>query len=71
VGCLVCQECCPENAGLLRVHDTGIVFGAAETAALCGPAAPEVLASLQARLESLGLLKFQSVLGRNLAALQP
>ncbi len=70
VGCLICQECCPENAGLLRVEDSGVVFDAEETAALCGPAPrPEVQASLQAKLEALDLLKFLPVLGRNLRAL--
>ena len=68
VGCLICQECCPENAGLLRVEDTGVVFDAEETAALCVPGAP-VPASVQVKLEALGLLRFQPVLGRNLRAL--
>jgi hypothetical protein len=55
---------------MLRVEDSGVVFDAEETAALCGPAPrPEVQASLQAKLEALDLLKFLPVLGRNLRAL--
>ncbi len=40
VGCLACQEACPQNAGRLRVVDLEPVFTEEETALLLGSASP-------------------------------
>lgn len=72
VGCMYCQETCPENAGLFRLESTGVSFSADETATiLAGDGPPRVSAgrtSLQ-RLTDLGLDDYAEMLGRNLRAL--
>ncbi len=75
VGCMACQEACPVNRGLLRFEDLEPVFTAAETERLLaeptGPAKDEVddlWRDIQAKLAELGLPGYESILGRNLAA---
>jgi epoxyqueuosine reductase len=34
IGCMVCQEVCPYNQGLLKTRDSGVIFDKAETSAL-------------------------------------
>ncbi|UCE60120.1 MAG: hypothetical protein JSU63_22085 [Phycisphaerales bacterium] len=72
IGCMRCQEVCPENAGLLRTESSGLAFSADETAAILrhdesteAPANPSVVA----RLETVGLEDYAPMLGRNLRAL--
>jgi epoxyqueuosine reductase len=70
VGCMRCQDCCPENRGVARwVEDRG-EFSEPETAALLqrGDAAG-LPAPLAAKLRSLELSYDAPLLGRNLAAL--
>jgi epoxyqueuosine reductase len=70
VGCMACQEACPQNAGLPRVEDTGVVFDAEETAALLDPPGTWTgRAGVDAKLVELGLEGYRPVLGRNLRAL--
>ncbi len=72
IGCMTCQEVCPCNEGLLKTKDSGVVFDERETAALLAgaeAAAPALHASIQTKLESIGLAGIRNVLGRNLALL--
>jgi epoxyqueuosine reductase len=71
IGCMVCQEVCPCNEGLLKTRDSGILFEKAETAALLtgGEMTPELNASIQAKLERIGLAGIKTVVGRNLSLL--
>ncbi len=71
VGCLLCQRPCPANPEL-PVEETGIVFSAQETEALLagrtdrdGPARD----GIRAKLDRLGRMREEAVLGRNLRAL--
>jgi epoxyqueuosine reductase len=71
VGCMACQEACPQNAGRYREESTGLVFSLEETNELLGDVrepdgTPARRAS--ARLQSLGMTE-TAVLGRNLRAL--
>jgi epoxyqueuosine reductase len=72
VGCMACQEICPQNEGLLAVEDSGVVFDARETAALLdgdGVSDPAVGASVLGKLTGLGIAGYSAVIGRNLALL--
>ncbi|HEY9593424.1 MAG TPA: 4Fe-4S double cluster binding domain-containing protein, partial [Spirochaetia bacterium] len=71
VGCMVCQEICPRNDGLLSVRDTGVEFTREETRALLGGAweSTAVADAIRARLAGIGLDGYADVIGRNLAAL--
>ncbi len=70
VGCLICQDSCPENAGLLRMEDAIVSFTRTETAALLAEdlKAP-VWDTIRAKLDLLDLRDYESVLPRNLRAL--
>jgi epoxyqueuosine reductase len=71
IGCMTCQEVCPRNQGLLKTRDSGIVFDKAETSALLagGDMTPQLNASIQEKLDRIGLAGIRAVVGRNLAAL--
>ncbi len=71
VGCLECQQTCPQNAGLLRVEPSGVVFDRKETSALLSgqPLASPVSEAIRAKMESLALAHYMPVLARNLANL--
>ncbi|MGE5485487.1 MAG: 4Fe-4S double cluster binding domain-containing protein [Ignavibacteriales bacterium] len=66
VGCMICQEACPMNAGLLRVETVETAFSGEETAAILAGRHVEGIAS---RFASLGLQGFERDAGRNLRAL--
>ncbi|MEW6226855.1 MAG: 4Fe-4S double cluster binding domain-containing protein [Bacillota bacterium] len=72
VGCLICQETCPQNVGLLRVEPAGASFTEEETRAILsngedrsGP----VWDTIKAKLDMVGFVGFESIIGRNLRAL--
>ena len=71
VGCLSCQRACPANPKL-PVERTGIVFSADETEALlqgrAGSGGP-ITDGIRAKLDRLGRVHEEPVLGRNLVAL--
>jgi epoxyqueuosine reductase len=70
VGCLRCQDRCPENGRVGRWVEDRAEFSEGETAVLLGLDAPDSPpASLPAKLEGLGLSYDLRLLGRNLAAL--
>ncbi len=72
IGCLICQESCPENAGLLRMEDAAVAFTHAETAAiLAGAAATPIWKTIREKLAALDLGEYEPVLSRNLRALIP
>lgn len=70
VGCLRCQDRCPENGRVSRWLEDRAEFSEEETAALLrrvdSSSLPE---SLSAKLKGLGLSYDSRLLGRNLAAL--
>ncbi len=71
VGCLACQEVCPENAGRLRLEPAGVSFPAEETAAILagGQRQGAVWDRIREKLASLRLLHYEPVITRNLRAL--
>ena len=72
IGCMVCQEVCPVNQGLLKTRDSGVLFDQGETAALLAGESemtPALNESIQAKLEVIGLPGIRAVMGRNLALL--
>jgi epoxyqueuosine reductase len=72
IGCMVCQEICPCNEGLLETRDSGVIFNEQETAALLAgedAMTPALDASIQGKLQEIGLTGIRAVLGRNLALL--
>ena len=72
IGCLRCQELCPENKGLLRHEQAAVSFDAEETEAFLGtnPAADgRALERAQAKFEELGLTEGLLVFRRNLERL--
>jgi len=71
IGCLRCQRACPANPEL-RIEKSGVAFTAEETAALlagAGAGTAADLASIHAKLESLGQDLPLPELSRNLQAL--
>jgi len=56
MGCLLCQTACPENAGKLRVEDSGVVFTEEETRSILDAACPGTDASLRSAAEKLSTL---------------
>lgn len=71
VGCLSCQDVCPENARL-AVTDSGVAFSREETAMILADQPDHdgsVWEAVRAKLDRLGPLNEEAVLGRNLRAL--
>ncbi len=72
IGCLRCQELCPENKGLLRHEPAAVSFDAEETEAFLGikPAADgRSFDRVQAKFKELGLTEGFLVFRRNLVRL--
>ena len=72
IGCLRCQEVCPENKGLLRQENADVSFDAEETEAFLGikPAADgPALDRAQAKFKQLGLSEGLLLFRRNLKRL--
>jgi epoxyqueuosine reductase len=70
IGCLLCQQVCPENPRL-EVEETGILFTPEETEALLAGAAEPVGPTWEAIREKLGRLgrSEDTIIGRNLRAM--
>lgn len=67
-GCLVCQDVCPVNSGLLRIVPAGVSFDCRETEAVlreCPDTACPETASATRKLKALGLTE-EPLIGRNL-----
>ena len=72
IGCLKCQELCPENKGLLRHESASVSFDAEETEAFLGmkpEADGRALDRVQAKFKELGLSEGLPVFRRNLERL--
>jgi ferredoxin len=83
IGCMACQEVCPENKGRLKYVPSGVEFTAEETEAVLEaglgmrPVAKgephggrkEAYASALAKFGRLGLTEDLDVVGRNLRAI--
>jgi epoxyqueuosine reductase len=72
IGCMLCQEVCPVNEGRLTTRDSGVLFDERETSALLAGEqgmTPALDASIQAKLDLIGLPGIKAVMGRNLALL--
>ena len=73
VGCMICQQVCPENTGLFRVENLEPSFTVEETSFIlrgeCTKADPQSQA-IKAKLESVGLVGYQlPEIARNLKPL--
>jgi epoxyqueuosine reductase len=71
VGCLACQESCPANPPM-PVVDTGVAFSAEETRAILEREPDEVdpvWQRVRSKLDRVGRLNEEPVIGRNLRAL--
>lgn len=72
IGCLRCQELCPENKGLLRHEEAAVSFDAEETEAFLGikrAADGRAFDRAQAKFQELGLTEGLGVFRRNLERL--
>jgi epoxyqueuosine reductase len=71
VGCLQCQDLCPQNRYYARLPKLVAEFDREETAVILENLRPEELpAALRAKLAALDLDEYSPVLGRNLLALR-
>ena len=68
IGCLRCQELCPEDKGLLRYEEAAVSFNAEETAAFLGTAGSpgKALDQARAKFQNLGLTEGFPVFARSL-----
>ncbi len=72
IGCLKCQQVCPENKGLLRYEEAAVSFDGEETAAFLGmkPAADgPAFDRVQVKFRELGLTEGLPLFRRNLKRL--
>jgi len=71
MGCLLCQTACPENAGKLRVEESGVVFSEEETHSVLDLASSEpdeFRLSAERKLAALGLTEKPLPFWRNARA---
>lgn len=69
IGCMECQQVCPENRGVRGRVEARERFTGEETAAIIAGAGPEKLSeSTRMKLERLDLLRFLDLLPRNVEA---
>jgi epoxyqueuosine reductase len=67
IGCMVCQEFCPVNKGLLRIEPTGVLFDRKETKDILeGKNENEAWKGIRKKLDKLGILDCEMIFGRNL-----
>ncbi|MDH4272644.1 MAG: hypothetical protein OEW18_11800, partial [Candidatus Aminicenantes bacterium] len=68
IGCLRCQQVCPENKGLLRYEEAAVSFDEEETAAFLGMAdgSEQALDQVRTKFLKLGLTEGFPVFARNL-----
>jgi epoxyqueuosine reductase len=80
IGCMACQQVCPENKGRLKIMPSGVEFTGEETEAVLEAGRMlaagdrggdvsgrgEALASARAKFERLGMSEDREVMGRNL-----
>jgi epoxyqueuosine reductase len=70
MGCLYCQNACPMNQKLLNWIEDGETFSEAETAdILNGVPEDKIVDKFVTKLETLGMMEYANVLGRNLKAI--
>jgi epoxyqueuosine reductase len=69
MGCLKCQEVCPENRGRLKIESSGIVFSEEETEAMLGDpdeSRVEAWSAIRAKFNELGVSEDARLFARNL-----
>lgn len=67
LGCMVCQEFCPVNKGMLRIEPTGVIFTNEETNdILNGENDTDVWKGIQNKLDKMGIMDCKAIMGRNL-----
>jgi len=70
VGCLRCQEVCPENRAVIHRREEGVTFSESETnLILQGTPKEQLPPDLVSKLQGLNMAEYYSVLPRNLAVL--
>ncbi len=70
VGCLYCQNACPMNQKRLNWIEEGPIFSEQETASLFDGVRKDTMPSTTiAKLETLSMMEYVNVLGRNLKAI--
>lgn len=67
LGCMVCQEFCPANKGMLRIERSGVEFNSYETDALLNGAGDNnTMHAVEKKINELGISDNRSVLNRNI-----
>ncbi|MGE5571562.1 MAG: 4Fe-4S double cluster binding domain-containing protein [Bacteroidota bacterium] len=74
IGCMICQEVCPQNSGLLRVEPPVVSFDEDETATILANTEDQDRSgptwdAIRAKFRSAGLADLDEVVSRNLRAL--
>ena len=70
VGCMRCQQACPQNRGLLGKTDREVAFAAEETEMILeGKPLESLPPALRQKIEGLDMIEYYGVLGRNLEVL--
>ena len=67
IGCMLCQQFCPEDKGFLEWFEGNETFSNEETSQLLrGTSSDQLAPTTQAKLERLELLDYLEILPRNL-----
>ncbi len=70
MGCMLCQQICPENKSFMGWYEAGVDFSAEETALLLrGASSDELAADTRRKLEILGLIDDLDKLPRNISVI--